>query len=199
MIVNLGVGVPTQCANFVPEGREIIFHAEHGYLGYGPIVSREESDIHYTNAGGQPANPLKGASFFSQDEAFSMIRGGHIDLAILGGLQVSERGDLANWMIPGRGVGNMGGSMDLAFGAKNVIVIMTHLTPKGEYKMVKLCSFPLTAPGCVDLIVTDIAVVEVTGEGLVLREMVPGWKADEIQALSEPELKIAPDLKEIEL
>jgi 3-oxoacid CoA-transferase B subunit len=199
MIVNLGVGVPTQCANFVPEGREIIFHAEHGYLGYGPIASREESDIHYTTAGGQPANPLKGASFFAQDESFAMIRGGHIDLTVLGGLQVSEKGDLANWMIPGRGVGNMGGALDLAGGAKQLIIIMRHLTPKGDYKIVKQCSFPVTVLGRVSLVVTDIAVIEVANGRLVLKETCPGWTKDEIQALSEPALEIHPELKEMEL
>jgi 3-oxoacid CoA-transferase subunit B len=200
MIVNLGVGIGTQCINYVPEGREVIFHAENGVLGYGHIASSpEEADIDLINAGGQPVTSQKGMSFFSHDESFAMIRGKHIDLVVLGGMQVSEKGDLANWALPGRGLGNIGGSMDLAFGARQVIVVMTHTTKDGHPKIVKECSLPLTAPECVGLVVTDIAVIEVTDAGLVLQEAVPGWTAEEIQALTEPELIVSPDLKEVEL
>lgn len=137
--------------------------------------------------------------FFHSADSFGMIRGGHIDITMLGGLQVSEKGDLANWLIPERGVGNIGGGMDLAVGAKRVIVLMEHVTKKGEPKIVKQCSYPLTAKECVDLIITDLAVIEVTKEGLVLKEIAPGWTVEGVQALTEPKLIIAPDLKEIEL
>lgn len=200
MVVNLGVGIGTQCMNYVPEGREVIFHAENGALGLGPIVSSpEEADINLFNAGGQPVRRQPGMSFFSHDEAFVMIRGKHIDMVVLGAMEVSEKGDLANWALPGRGLGNIGGSMDLALGAKKVVIVMTHTTKDGKPKILKKCSLPLTAPQCVKLIVTDIAVVEVTAEGLVLKEVAPGWTPAEIQELTEPKLIIAPDLKEIEL
>jgi len=200
MVVNLGVGIGTQCMNYVPEGREVIFHAENGALGLGPIVSSpEEADINLFNAGGQPVRRQPGMSFFSHDESFVMIRGKHIDMVVLGAMEVSEKGDLANWALPGRGLGNIGGSMDLALGAKKVVIVMTHTTKDGKPKILKKCSLPLTAPQCVKLIVTDIAVIEVTEEGLVLKEVAPGWTAAEIQELTEPKLIVAPDLKEIEL
>jgi 3-oxoacid CoA-transferase subunit B len=138
-------------------------------------------------------------SFFSHDESFVMIRGKHIDMVVLGAMEVSEKGDLANWALPGRGLGNIGGSMDLALGAKKVVIVMTHTTKDGKPKILKKCSLPLTAPQCVKLIVTDIAVIEVNQEGLVLKEVAPGWTPAEIQELTEPKLIIAPDLKEIEL
>jgi 3-oxoacid CoA-transferase B subunit len=200
MIVNLGVGIGTQCMNYVPEGREVVFQTENGALGLGPIVSSaDEAELDLTNAGGQPVKRRLGMSFFSHDESFAMIRGKHIDMVVLGGMEVSEKGDLANWVLPGRGLGNVGGSMDLANGAKKVVVVMTHNTRDGKPKILKKCSLPLTAPECVKLIVTDIAVVEVTKEGLVLKEIAPGWTPEEIQAVTEPKLKIAADLKEIEL
>jgi 3-oxoacid CoA-transferase subunit B len=199
-VVNLGVGIGTQCINYVPEGREVLFHAENGVLGYGPIASSpEEADIDLLNAGGQPVTRGGGLSFFSHDEAFAMIRGKHVDMVVLGGMEVSEKGDLANWALPGRGLGNIGGSMDLAFGAKVVVVVMTHNTRDGRLKIRKECSLPLTAPRCVKLIVTDIAVIEVTDEGLVLKEVVPGWTVEEVQSLTEPVLIVSPDLKEVEL
>jgi 3-oxoacid CoA-transferase B subunit len=200
MVVNLGVGIGTQCMNYVPEGREVLFQTENGALGLGPIVSSpDEADIDLLNAGGQPVTRMKGMSFFSHDESFVMIRGKHIDMVVLGAMEVSEKGDLANWALPGRGLGNIGGSMDLAFGAKKVVVVMTHTTKGGKPKILKKCTLPLTAPQCVKLIVTDIAVIEVTNEGLVLKEMVPGWTVEEVQALTEPELLVSPDLKEVEL
>ncbi|HJX12422.1 MAG TPA: 3-oxoacid CoA-transferase subunit B [Dehalococcoidales bacterium] len=200
MVVNLGVGIGTQCMNYVPEGREVLFHTENGALGLGPIVSSpDEADINLMNAGGQPVRRIPGMSFFSHDEAFVMIRGKHIDVVVLGAMEVSEKGDLANWVLPGRGLGNIGGSMDLALGAKKVITVMTHTTRDGKPKILKKCSLPLTAPECVKLIVTDIAVIEVGKEGLVLKEMAPGWTPAEIQELTEPGLILALDLKEIEL
>ena len=200
MVINLGVGIGTQCINYVPEGREVLFQIENGALGFGPIVSSpDEADIDLLIPGMQSVYRMKGMSFFSQDESFAMIRGKHIDMVVLGAMEVSEKGDLANWALPGRGLGNIGGSMDLALGAKKVVVIMTHTTKSGKPKILKKCTLPLTAPECVRLIVTDIAVIEVTSQGLVLKEVVPGWTVEEIQALTEPKLIIAPDLKEVEL
>ncbi|OGO42755.1 MAG: succinyl-CoA--3-ketoacid-CoA transferase [Chloroflexi bacterium RBG_16_58_8] len=200
MVVNLGVGIGTQCMNYVPEGREVLFHTENGALGLGPIVSSpEEADINLTNAGGQPVHRTPGMSFFSHDEAFVMIRGKHVDMVVLGAMEVSEKGDLANWVLPGRGLGNIGGSMDLAQGAKKVVAVMTHTTRDGRPKILKKCSLPLTAPRCVSLIVTDIAVIEVGDQGLVLKEIAPGWTPEEVQEITEPGLILAPDLKEIDL
>lgn len=200
MIVNLGFGIPTQAANFIPEGKEIIFHAENGCLGFGPTPTREEDqDFNLVNASGQFATPKLGMSFFDHAESFSMIRGRHIDLCVLGGLQVSEKGDLANYVIPGREPGNIGGGMDLAFGAARLIVVMTHTTKDNQPKILKQCTYPLTAPNCVNLIVTDIAVIEVTPDGLLLKETAPGWSTDEVQTLTEPKLLIAEDLKTMEL
>lgn len=196
MIVNLGFGIPTLAANFIPEDKEVIFHAENGCLGYGPMpTTEEEEDFHLVNATGTFATPKLGMSFFQHDESFSMIRGRHIDLCVLGALQVSEKGDLANWTMAVGRPGNIGGAMDLAFGAYYLIVVMTHTTKTGEPKVLKKCTFPLTAPHCVNLIVTDLSVIEVTPDGLLLKETAPGWDAAEIQALTEPELKIADDLK----
>ena len=200
MVVNLGVGIPTLTSNYVPEGREVIFQSENGCLGYGRVAQTEaEQDFNLINAGGQFVIGNLGMCFFDHAESFSMIRGGHIDLCVLGGLQVSEKGDLANWLIPGREPGSIGGGMDLAFGAARLIVVMTHTTKENEPKVLKSCSYALTAPRCVDLVVTDIAVIEVTGNGLVLKETAPGWTAKEIQALTEPTLIIPPDLKVMSL
>ena len=198
MIANLGFGIPTLAANFVPEGKEVVFHSENGCLGYGPNpATEEEQDFHLVNASGQFATRLVGMSFFDHAESFSMIRGKHVDLCVLGGLQVSEKGDLANWLIPGREPGGMGGAMDLAANAARLIVVMTHTAKNDEPKILKECTYYLTAPRCVDMIITDLAVIEVTGDGLVLKEVAPGWTAEEIQALTEPKLIIADDLKTI--
>lgn len=198
-VVNLGIGIPTLASNFIPEGRQVIFHTENGALGFGPIAAEGEEDIDLINAGGQFVTRLPGMSLFHHADSFAMIRGGYIDITVLGGLQVSEKGDLANWMSPERGVGNIGGSMDLAVGSKRVIVAMEHTTREGRPKIVSECTYPLTAKECVDLIVTDLAVIEVTPKGLVLKEVAPGWTVDEIQALTEPKLTVAQDLKETEL
>lgn len=199
MVVNLGIGIPTLCINFIPEGREILFHTENGSLNFGPIAIPEESDLDLVNAGGEFVTAKIGMSFFSHDESFAMIRGGRIDLCVLGGMQVSEKGDLANWLLPERGIGSIGGGMDLSFGAKKLIVVMEHSTKDGKPKILNKCSYELTAPQCVDLVVTDIAVIEVTPEGLVLKEVAPGWTAEEIQARTESELTVATDLKEMTL
>ncbi|MEE9490846.1 MAG: 3-oxoacid CoA-transferase subunit B [Dehalococcoidia bacterium] len=202
-VVNLGIGIPTLVSSFVPEGITVIYHTENGALGFGPVVTAEEmdekADIDLFNASGQYITPLPGMCFFHHADSFAMIRGGHIDITVLGVLEVSEKGDLANWMFPGRGLGNIGGGMDLAFNAMKVIAATEHTTKDGKPKIVKECSVPLTAPECVDLVVTDVAVIEVTSEGLLLKELAPGWTAEEVQELTEPRLLIAQDLKEIEL
>ena len=146
-VVNLGIGMPTLCSQFIPEGRSVVYHSESGVLGYGPMAGPGEEDIDLINAGGQFLASNPGMSFFNSVEGFAMIRGGHIDVAVLGALQVSERGDLANWMLPERGIGNVGGAMDLAFGAKRIIVAMEHSDRNGNSKIVRECDFPLTAPG----------------------------------------------------
>ncbi len=201
IVVNLGFGIPTLCSAFVPEGMRVIFHTENGALGYGPpltIDQKDQWDPQLVNASAQFVTRLPGMSFFDQATSFGMIRGGHIDLTILGGLQVSERGDLANWRIPGA-VGGMGGAMDLAAGTKRVIVTMEHTTKKNQPKILKECTYPLTDRECVDLIITDLAVIEITKQGLLLKEIAPGWTVDDVQALTEPKLMVDEELKEIEL
>ena len=201
-VVNLGIGIPTLVSSYIPEGMTIIFHTQNGALGFGPVVTADElgekADIDLINAGGQYVTPLPGMSFFHHADSFGMIRGGHVDITVLGALQVSEKGDLANWMFPERGVGNIGGGMDLAVGAKKVIAATEHVTKKGEFKILKKCNFPLTGKECVDLVVTDIAVMEITAKGLLLREVAPSWTPEDVQKLTEPRLSIAPDLKEIQ-
>ncbi len=198
-VVNLGIGIPTLCSQFIPEGRSVVYHSESGVLGYGPMAAPGEEDIDLINAGGQFLAPNPGMSFFNSVEGFAMIRGGHIDVAVLGALQVSERGDLANWMLPERGIGNVGGAMDLAFGAKRIIVAMEHSDRNGNSKIVRECDFPLTAPGCVSLIVTDVAVIRVEADGLLLTEVAPGWMADDVQEITEPTLAVSPDLGDFRL
>jgi len=198
-VVNLGGGIPALAANFVPEGRSVVFHAENGVLGFGGVPEPEEQSPYFLGANGVPFMAMPGMSFFDHAASFAMIRGGHIDVSVLGALQVSEKGDLANWTFPERGIGNIGGAMDLASGCGRIIVAMEHVTPKGQLKILKECSYPLTASRCVKLIVTDIAVIEVAPDGLVLRETAPGWSVEEVQACTEPKLRVPPDLREIEL
>jgi 3-oxoacid CoA-transferase B subunit len=200
MVVNLGIGIPTLASNFIPEEKEVIFHSENGCLGFGAAAaSPEEEDFNLVNASGQFVTRRPGMSFFDHAESFAMIRGKHIDLCVLGGLQVSEKGDLANWTLSEKRMGGVGGAMDLAIGAARLIIVMTHTTKDDKPKILKECTFPLTASRCVSLIITDLAVIEVTGEGLVLKEVAPGWSAAEVQGLTEPKLVPAPDLHEIEL
>ena len=170
-VVNLGYGMPGLCANFIPEGRTVFFQSENGMLGYGSLAGDAEKDYEMINASDQPVTPLNGMCFFDSAASFDMIRGGHIDIVVLGAYQVSEKGDLANWGRPGRPATGMGGGMDLAAGAKKVIVTMLHTTKTGEPRIVKNCTYPLTARRCVSAIVTDLAFIEVTGEGLVLKEI----------------------------
>lgn len=196
--VNLGYGIPTLASNYVPKGRNVILHSENGVLGFGAVAAPEQADYDYSNANGQPVSIMPGMALFDSSLSFAMIRGGHIDVAVLGALQVSEKGDLANWMRPGQKVGLVGGAMDLATGAKKVIVAMQHTTRDNDPKIVKECSYPVTGKGCVDLIVSDVAVLEVSPNGLVLTEVAPGWTAKEVQAITEPKLRIAERLKEME-
>ena len=200
MIVNLGIGIPTLVSDYTPDGVTAIFQAENGIIGYGPIAA-DESNIDWDriNASGQPVTLLPGACFFHSADSFTMIRGGHVDLVVLGGLQVSEKGDLANWMVPSRGMGSIGGAMDLAVGAKRVIVAMEHATKTGEPRIVKECSYPLTSAGVVDLIVTNLAVIQVTLAGLLLEELAPGVTFDYVQSSTEPLLIRSADLREMEL
>ena len=197
-VVNLGLGIPVLASNFVPAGREVIFHTENGALGFGEIMLPGEGDLDLTNASGQPVTPEPGMSFFGQAESLAIMRGGHLDISVVGAFQVSEKGDLANWATPGKQL-TIGGAMDLAEGAKRLIVTMNHTTKEGDHRIVKECSYPLTALECVDLIVTDIAVIEVTKEGLVLKEFAPGWTPEEIQELTEPKLIVDPECQEITL
>lgn len=198
-VVNLGIGIPMLASNFIPAGREVIFHAENGVLGFGEVTPSGEGDLDLVNAGGQTVKPQPGMCFFSHDESFAIVRGGYLDISVMGAYQVSEKGDLANYMVPEREVGTIGGAMDLAFGAKKLIIAMNHTAKDGEPRIVKKCSYLLTAPECVDLIVTDIAVIEVTGRGLVLKEVAPGWTPEDVQSLTEPTLTVDPDCHDIEL
>lgn len=198
-VVNLGIGIPTLASNFIPEGREVVFHSENGVLGFGQVTLPGEGDLDLVNAGGQTVHPQPGMSFFGHDESFDMIRGGHIDVSVMGAYQVSEKGDLANYMIPERQVGTIGGAMDLAVGAKRCIIVMNHVTKTGEFRIVKKLTYLPTALNCVDLIITDIAVIDVTDKGLVLKEYAPGWTPEEVQQLTEPKLIIDPNCCEITL
>jgi 3-oxoacid CoA-transferase B subunit len=198
--VNLGWGIPNLIADYLPKGITVYFHSENGILGMGPRAKRGEEDYDLVDAMKVPVTIIPGASFFNQADAHLMTRGGHLDVAVLGGFQVSEKGDLANWKIPGsKGIGNIGGAMDISAGAKNLIVCMEHTTKDGAAKIVKQCSYPLTGIECVNTIITDLAVIDVTKNGLVLREVAPGWSPEEVQAQTEAKLQVRGRAPEINL
>ncbi|TAJ19319.1 MAG: succinyl-CoA--3-ketoacid-CoA transferase [Dehalococcoidia bacterium] len=199
-VVNLGVGLPLECANAMPPGREILLHSELGLLGFGPVIGdHTKADPYVTMVGNLPVEALPGMVFLSHDESFAMIRGKHLDVCVLGGLQVDVEGNLANTQFEGKPAGNLGGAPDLAYGAKQTVVMMHHTTTDGTPKVVTRCTLPLTAPRCVSRLVTDVGVFDIRGGQIILRECAPGWTPEQIQGITEARLVIPNDIREVRL
>ena len=198
-VVNLGVGMPTLCSNYNFGDTDILFQSENGVIGYGPLAEEGEEDIHLVNAGGQHVTLQQGAAIIHHADSFSLIRSGYVDVTVMGAYEVAENGDFANWKTPGRKGGGIGGAMDLAVGAKRVFIVMDHTTRDGQARLLTRCNLPLTAPGVVSLVSTNLGLFEVTSDGFVIKEIAPGFTAEEVQRQTDSKLIIPENLKEVEI